>query len=101
MNLKMESSEMEFQELQEKRKKEIVQARMQVIAQAREKAKKLKFYYLLIEIFFTISGYLVLGFMVSWWAVLGLFLYNWGTNMTNSRVRSEDKKNIWTEIWKL
>jgi hypothetical protein len=97
----MESSELEFLELQEKRKKEIVEARMKIIAEAREKAKKLKFYYLLIEIVFTISGYLVLGFMVSWWAVLGLFLYNWGNNLSQSRQRYQDKKNIWTEIWKL
>lgn len=101
MNLKMESSEKEFQELQQKRIKENLEARKKIMEQTVAKAKKFQFYYVILELGLTITGYLILGFMVSWWLVLGLFFYNWGTNMTTRRVLNQDKKNIWSEIWKL
>ena len=49
MNLKMESSELEFQELQKKRIKEIMEAREKIKTETVTKAKKLQYYYILVE----------------------------------------------------
>lgn len=101
MNLKMESSELEFQELQKKRIKEIMEAREKIKTETVTKAKKLQYYYILVELALSIVGYLIIGFTVSWWLVLGLFFIQWGSNMTRQRVIYQNKKNIWSEIWKL
>jgi hypothetical protein len=101
MNLKVESSELEFQELQRKRIKEIMDAKAKILAETTAKAKKLQFYYVILELVLGIAGYLVVGFMVSWWLVLGLFLIHWSSNLSRQRVIYQNKKNLWSEIWKL
>ena len=101
MKLKIESAEQEFQELQQKRIKEIMDAKAKILAETIAKAKKLQFYYVILELVLALAGYLVVGFMVSWWLVLGLFLIHWSSNLTRQRVIYQNKKNLWSEIWKL
>lgn len=101
MEIKMESSEHEFQQLQQKRIKEIMDARAKILAETTAKARKFQLYYVLVELALTLAGYLVVGFMVSWWLVLGLFLIHWSSNLTRQRVIYQNKKNLWSEIWKL
>ena len=101
MKLKMESSEQEFQELQQKRIKELLDARAKILAEATIKAKRFQFYYVIMELVLGLAGYLIVGFMVSWWLVLGLFLINWSINLSNRRTIYQNKKNLWSEIWKL
>lgn len=101
MNYKIESAEQEFQELQQKRIKEIMDARAKILAETTSKARKFQLYYVLVELALTLAGYLVIGFMVSWWLVLGVFLLHWGINMSVRRTIYQNKKNLWSEIWKL
>ena len=70
MEIKMESSEHEFQQLQQKRIKEIMDARAKILAETTAKARKFQLYYVLVELALTLAGYLVVGFMVSWWLVI-------------------------------
>ena len=100
MKIKMESSEQEFQELQQKRAKEILDARAKMQAETMIKVKKFQLLYLLAEMLLTIGGYLIIGFMVSWWLVLGAFLISFGDRLQTLRVIYQNK-NIWKEIWKL
>lgn len=101
MNIKMESSEKEFQELQQKRVKEILEARAKIMAETVAKAKKFQLYYVLMELAFSLAGYLIVGFMVSWWLTLGIFFIHWSINLGNRRTIYQNKKNLWSEIWKL
>ena len=101
MEIKMESSEHEFQQLQQKRIKEIMDARAKILAETTAKARRLQLYYVIFELALTLAGYLVIGFMISWWLVLGVFLLHWGINMSVRRTIYQNKKNLWSEIWKL
>lgn len=101
MKLKMESINQEFQELKQKRVEEINNAREKIMNETIIKAKKLQLVYALFEMLIGMTGYLIIGFMVSWWLVIGLFMVNWSSNLGNRRTQNQNKKNIWTEIWKL
>ena len=46
---------------------------------------KLKIILFVIELIFQATGILIIGFLVNWWAVLGLFFWMWGNNMMTNR----------------
>ena len=92
MEIKIESSEKEFQELVEKRKLEIQQA-------VTKKVQKYKFWYVIVELVVTIGGYGMLWYFFNWQLALGLFLIQWGNNMAQSR-NIHKEPNLWKEIWK-
>ena len=100
MKLKMESSEQEFKDLIEKRKQEILTAREKLMLETMIKVKRLQLIYVLAELVLTVSGYLIIGFMVSWWLVVGIILISFGDRLQTVRTLYQRKKNIWSEIWK-
>lgn len=97
----MESSEKEFQDLQQKRMKEIVDTRNKTMTETILKAKRYQLIYLLFELVAGILGYLIIGFAVNWWLVLGMFLIGFSDRLQTVRTIYQNDKSIWKEIWKL
>ena len=92
MQLKVESSELEFQELVDKRKKEIK-------LQVDKKIDKIRFWYVIVELLVTTGGYAMIWYFASWQIAVGIWLAQWGNNMAQRR-NIHKERNLWKEIWK-
>ena len=44
----------------------------------------MKYSKMILEVSLAVSGFLILGFYVTWWAALGVFLCLWGNNIAES-----------------
>ena len=100
MKFKIDSAAHEFQDLVKKRMKELEDAREKLWLETSIKAKRLQAWYIVAELLLTLTGYLIIGFMVSWWLVLGLYVLNISRNLSRKREIRQDKKDFWSEIWK-
>lgn len=93
MKMKVESAEQEFKELVAKRQEEII----------KETVKKVVFMrkaYVLVELLFTGLGFFIVGYFVSLWLALGIFLIVCGIRMSITRTVYRQRSNLWREIWK-
>lgn len=99
-NIRMESSEQEFVELQRKRQQEIIEAQKQVWAETAQKVRKLKIRYLITTFILQVLGLVIVGFAANIWLAIGLFVFAWGQNMGLMIKIWEDQDNIWKHIWR-
>lgn len=83
--------EKEFNELFEKKRKEIQ-------LQVDNELDRIRRKYLIIELVFSIIGYVLIIYSVGFLLALGIWFATWGNNM--SMVRTIFKNNINREIWK-
>lgn len=93
MKLKIESSQLEYQELVQKREQEIEQVKQKAIS-------KIRIQYLIIELVVTFAGYILLVCFANWQVALGVWLALWGNNMGFTR-NFVKKENILRDIWKM
>ena len=61
--------------------------------------KKIRSYYLLIELFLFSIGLIIIGYNTNWWVSFGLFLVLWGNNMGVNRISVSTKLNSVKNIW--
>lgn len=93
MQFKVESSELEFQELVEKRKQEIK-------LEVNKKIDKIRFWYVMVELVVMISGYAMLVYFTSWQIALAIFLVQTSDSMRLTRTLNKEK-SFWKIIWRL
>lgn len=101
MKLQVESSENEFISLMNKKKAEESEIIARVEQEAFDKMMRFRRWYVIVEFILTITGYAILIYQFNWWVGIGLFLAQWGNNLSQQREVYKDNGNIWKQIWKL
>lgn len=88
---KMESSEKEFEELLNEKRKELQK-------EIDTKVKNIKLGYRIFETIILLTGYVILNFTIGFWATLGIALVMWGNSLYT--LRKSYKDNLFKEIFK-